>query len=124
MLYLRLGLITTILFCSGCSQAGSVMGEGPTRLALPEKIDVVFNHNTRSRYRSPLTGNWRDGDDLEQWLISAIDAANQEVLVAVQELSLPGLGKALIAAKKRGVHVAVVLEKITAQPGASNGRAD
>ena len=110
MLYLRLGLITTILFCSGCSQAGSVMGEGPTRLALPEKIDVVFNHNTRSRYGSPLTGNWRDGDDLEQWLISAIDASNQEVLVAVQELSLPRLGKALIAAKKRGVQVAVVLE--------------
>ena len=110
MLYLRLGLITSILFCSGCSQAGSVMGEGPTQLALPEKIDVVFNHNIRSRYRSPLTGSWRDGDDLEQWLISAIDSANQEVLVAVQELSLPRLGKALIAAKKRGVHVAVVLE--------------
>ena len=92
------------------------MGEGPTRLALPEKIDVVFNHNTRSLYRSPLTGNWRDGDDLEQWLISAIDAANQEVLVAVQELSLPRLGKALIAAKKRGVHVAVVLENNYSAP--------
>ena len=110
MLNLRLGLITTILLCSGCSQAGSVVGQGPADLGMPEQIEVVFNHNTTSRYRSPLTGNWRNGDDLEQWLIAAIDAANREVLVAVQELTLPKIAQALIAAKKRGVRVAVVLE--------------
>ena len=85
MLKSKLALMAAALLCSGCSQAGSVVGQSPAALALPNKIDVVFNHNIRSRYRSPLTGNWRDGDDLEQWLISAIDAANQEVLVAVQE---------------------------------------
>ena len=77
---------------------------------MPEQIDVVFNHNAASRYRSPLTGDWRNGDDIEAWLIAAIDAANEEVLVAVQELSLPGIARALIAAEQRGVHVAVVLE--------------
>ena len=110
MLNFRLGLITTILLCCGCSQAGSVVGQGPADLRMPEQIEVVFNHNTASRYRSPLTGNWRNGDDLEQWLIAAIDAANQEVLVAVQELTLPKIAQALIAANKRGVRVSVVLE--------------
>ena len=58
----------------------------------------------------PLTGDWRNGDDLEAWLIDAIDGAKKEVLVAVQELSLPKVAQALIAAQQRGVHVAVVLE--------------
>lgn len=99
-----------MLLCSCCSQAGSVVGEGSAGLALPELIDVVFNHNATSGYRSPLTGAWRNGDDLEQWLIAAIDSASQEVLVAVQELSLPRIAQALIAAKHRGVVVQVILE--------------
>ena len=98
------------LLCSGCSQAGSVVGTAPVDLEMPEQIDVVFNHNASSRYRSPLTGDWRNGDDMEAWLIEAIDAANEEVLVAVQELSLPRIAQALIAAQQRGIHVAVVLE--------------
>ena len=105
-----LGWMAAALLCSGCSQAGSVVGKAPPDLAIPEQIDVVFNHNAASRYRSPLTGDWRNGDDIEAWLIAAIDAANEEVLVAVQELSLPGIARALIAAEQRGVHVAVVLE--------------
>jgi phosphatidylserine/phosphatidylglycerophosphate/cardiolipin synthase-like enzyme len=110
MLKSKLALMAAALLCSGCSQAGSVVGESPGALALPNKIDVVFNHNATSRYRSPLTGAWRNGDDLEQWLIAAIDASKQEVLVAVQELSLPRIAQALIAAKQRGVLVQVILE--------------
>lgn len=110
MLHNRLGLIAASLLCSSCSQVGSVVGQAPLGLAMPERIEVVFNHNAASRYRSPLTGDWRNGDDLEQWLISAIDAANDEVLVAVQELSLPRIAQALIAAQQRGVRIQVVLE--------------
>ena len=76
---------------------------------MPEQIDVVFNHNTRSRYRSPLTEKWRNGDDMEAWLIEAIDDATEEVLVAVQELSLPRIARSLNAAQKRCIRVAVVL---------------
>ena len=87
------------------------MGESSADLTKLEQINVVFIHNGTSRYRSRLilTGHWRNGDDLEEWLIAAIDAANEEVLVAVQELSLPGVAQALIAAKQLGVHVAVLL---------------
>ena len=56
---------------------------------MAKQIDVVFNHITRSRYPSSLTGTWRNGHDMEAWLIEAIDGATEEVLVAVQELSLP-----------------------------------
>ncbi|MCB4412355.1 phosphatidylserine/phosphatidylglycerophosphate/cardiolipin synthase family protein [Synechococcus sp. MU1611] len=110
MLKSKLGWMAAALLCSGCSQAGSVVGTAPADLAMPEQIDVVFNHNARSRYRSPLTGDWRNGDDMEAWLIAAINAAHEEVLLAVQELSLPKVAQALIAAQQRGVHVAVVLE--------------
>ena len=110
MLKSKLALMAAALLCSGCSQAGSVVGESPAALVLPNKIDVVFNHKATSRYRSHLTGAWRNGDDLEQWLISAIAVANEEVLVAVQELSLPRIAQALIAAKQRGVLVQVILE--------------
>ena len=110
MLKNTLGLMTAALVCGGCSQAGVVVGSGPAELAMPDQIDVVFNHNAGSRYRSPLTGEWRNGDDMEAWLIEAIDGATEEVLVAVQELSLPRIARALIAAQQRGIRVAMVLE--------------
>ena len=110
MLKNKLGWMAAFLLCSGCSQAGSVVGKAPPDLTRPHQIDVVFNHNARSRYRSPLTGDWRNGDDMEAWLIDAIDGAKKEVLVAVQELNLPKVAQALIAAQQRGVDVAVVLE--------------
>ena len=110
MLKNTLGWMAAALVCGGCSQPGSIVGMAPAELPMPKQIDVVFNHNARSRYRSPLTGEWRNGDDMEAWLIEAIDGATEEVLVAVQELSLPRVAQALIAAKHRGVLVQVILE--------------
>ena len=66
MLKSKLGLIAAALLCSDRSQAGLVVGENPADLAMPEQIDVVFNHNSTSRYPSPLPGDWRNGDDLEE----------------------------------------------------------
>ena len=85
MLKNTLGWMTAALVCGGCSQAGMVVGTAPAELAMPEQIDVVFNHNPRSRYRSALTGEWRNGDDMEAWLIEAINGDSEEVLVAVQK---------------------------------------
>ena len=112
MLKSQLGWMAAALLCSGFSQAGSAVGTAPADLVMPEQIDVVFNHNDRSRYSSPLTGNWRNGDDMEAWLIEAIDAANEEVLVAVQELSLPRIAQAPIAAQQ----LQPSLEGTTTQP--------
>ena len=110
-------LITALLISSGCSQQGRVIG-GNAAAELPQApgIEVLFNHSNNSSYRSPLTGRWRNGDDLECFLIEAIDAAQQEVLVAVQELTLPGIATALIAARDRGLTVQVVLENTYSTP--------
>ena len=74
MLRITLRWMAAALLCGGCSQAGSIVGTAPAELAMPKQIDLVFNHNARSRYRSPLTEEWRNGDDIEAWLIKAIDA--------------------------------------------------
>ena len=97
------------LLASSCSQAGVVLGQMPIDLTLPNGIDVGFNHRTGDRYRSPLSGDWRNCDNLEQMLIDAIQSAEKEILVAVQELSLPRIANSLVAASQRGVNVNVIL---------------
>ena len=57
MLKNKLGWMAAVLLWSGCIQAGSTVGKAPTDLEMPDEIEVIFNHNARSRYRSPLTGD-------------------------------------------------------------------
>ena len=109
-----LSLVTPALW--SCSQAGRVVGETEAELPLPQNVQLHFNHRDGARYRSPLTGQWRNGDNLEEQLIGQIDAAQQEVLVAIQELTLPQISKALIRAKQRGLHVQLVLENNYSKP--------
>ena len=109
-------LVPLLWVCCSCSQAGRIVGAAPADLAQPEGIEVLFNHRDGRRYRSPLTGSWRNGDDLEQALVDAIDAAESEVLVAIQQLTLPRIAKALIAAQQRGATVHVVLENTYSTP--------
>ena len=101
----KLGLMAEALLCSGCSVAGSLVGTAPADLTKPKQIDVVFNYNAISRYRSPSKAT----SAMVTRLIEAIDAANEEVLVAVQELSLPSTAQELIATNKRGDRIAVIL---------------
>ena len=120
----KLGLMAAALLCSGCSQAITLVGTAPADLAMPKQIDAVFNHNARSRYRSPLTGDWRNGDDMEAWLIEAIDAANEEVLVAVQELSLPRMPRHSSQPTTVVFALPSSWRTTTAKPGANNDPAD
>ncbi len=118
MLPVRKLIVSTAfgLLASGCSRAGVVLGQRPIDLALPNGIDVGFNHRGGRRYRSPLSGEWRNGDNLEQMLINAIQSADEEILVAVQELSLPQIAQSLVAAARRGVNVKVILENNYSTP--------
>ena len=74
MLKNTLGWMAAALICGACSQPGSIVGMAPAELPMPKQIDVIFNHNARSRYRSPLTEEWRNGDDMEAWLIEPLMA--------------------------------------------------
>jgi phosphatidylserine/phosphatidylglycerophosphate/cardiolipin synthase-like enzyme len=83
---------------------------------LPEGIELAFNHRGAGQYRSPISGQWRQGDDLEALILSSIDQAQQEILVAVQELSLPRVAAALVRRHQQGLRVRVVLENTYSQP--------
>jgi phosphatidylserine/phosphatidylglycerophosphate/cardiolipin synthase-like enzyme len=102
---------------TGCGAApAELSGPMARTLPLPPGIRVAFNHRGESRYRSPVSGRWRQGDDLEALLLASIGEAHQEILVAVQELSLSRVAEALVAAQQRGVRVAVVLENTYSTP--------
>lgn len=120
MTHRRVGVLALMalipITCAACSQAGQVLGDPTPELQLSTGIQVHFNHRDGARYRSPIDGRWRNGDNLEAELIKAIDAAEQECLVAIQELTLPGIAQALVRAKKRGVRVQVVLENTYSTP--------
>ena len=95
---------------------GHLLGHGAKPLPFPEGISVAFNHREDSHYRSPLDGRERNGDDLEALLLEAINGAQNEILVAVQELSLPRLAQALARQHRRGLRVRVVLENSYSTP--------
>ncbi|MFM7314482.1 MAG: phospholipase, partial [Cyanobium sp.] len=112
----RLPLAVALTGLSGCTMAGRVLGPGPRPLPLPPGITVAFNHRDDAHYTSPISGERRRGDDLEALLLQAIKGARTEVLVAVQELSLPKLAEALAQQHRRGRRVRVVLENSYSAP--------
>ena len=97
------------LLLGGCRIQGQLLGKPAEELPLPPGIEVAFNHNSAHRYRSPITGRWREGDDLEALVLNTVATAKQDILVAVQELSLPKVAEALVAKQRQGVAVKVVL---------------
>ncbi|EAU72570.1 Phospholipase D/Transphosphatidylase [Synechococcus sp. BL107] len=110
-------LLLGLAVLCGCSQRGMLIGAASIKqLNVPDAIAVGFNHHQHNRYQSPITGGWRDGDDIEQILVQAIELAQYEILLAVQELSTPTIADALIAAKRRGVTVQVILENNYSTP--------
>ena len=112
-----LPLLVLALLLGGCGPTGARRTAGPQAdLPLPAGIRVAFNHRSDQRYRSPISGAWRQGDDLEALILEAIGEARQEVLVAVQELSLPAVAQALVDRQRRGVTVRVVLENTYSTP--------
>jgi phosphatidylserine/phosphatidylglycerophosphate/cardiolipin synthase-like enzyme len=108
----------------GCSAQAQLIGLAPEPLPLPEGISVAFNHNPINRYRSPIDGRWRQGDDLEAFVLEGIAEARQEILVAVQELTLPRIAEALVARQRQGVRVRVVLENNYSTPWSEQHPAD
>jgi phosphatidylserine/phosphatidylglycerophosphate/cardiolipin synthase-like enzyme len=109
--------LTAALLLGGCGPAPAALSGGtPRALPLPPGIRVAFNHRGDSRYRSPVSGQWRQGDDLEALLLESIREARVEILVAVQELSLPAVAEALAERHRRGVRVRVVLENLYSTP--------
>lgn len=79
-------------------------------------VQVYFNHSVTSEYTEPYRKLKRSGDDLEKLLLDAIAKSQSTVDVAVQELRLPLIAKALVARKQAGVKVRVILENTYSRP--------
>ncbi len=80
--------------------------------ALPQhpNIQVFFNQNQANRYTDPYRNIERLGDNLERVLVDNVNQAKVSLDVAVQELRLPNIAKAIVDAKLRGVNVRLILE--------------
>jgi phosphatidylserine/phosphatidylglycerophosphate/cardiolipin synthase-like enzyme len=73
-------------------------------------VKSYFNHNPNASYTDPYRNITRQGDDLEQVLLKEIAKAKKTIFIAVQELRLPLISKALAEKKMQGIDVRVVLE--------------
>jgi phosphatidylserine/phosphatidylglycerophosphate/cardiolipin synthase-like enzyme len=78
--------------------------------AYSSSLQVSFNYNPQSSYTEPYRNVSRSGDDLEAVLISKVRSAKSSLLIAVQEIRLPELAKAIAQKHREGVQVRVILE--------------
>lgn len=104
------------LLCTGCTVTPTFQGTNTAALPLPPGFEVAFNQRQDHSYRSPISGQQRPGDNLEELLLQSIRRSQREVLVAVQELSLPQVAQALAERHRAGVQVRVVVENSYRQP--------
>ena len=106
------------LVLASCAANSTFVGQqqaaGPAAAA--DGMSVYFNQRRQARYRSPLTGTMRQGDDLEQVVLDVVAGARHSVSLAVQELTLPRIAQALVERHRAGVNVRVVLENSYSTP--------
>ena len=99
-------LIGCISF-AGCSKSSE------REISLPQDrfIQAYFNHReTEQHYVEPYRELKRSGDNLETVIIEEIAAAKSTISLAVQELNLPLIAKALTKSHRSGVRVRVILD--------------
>ncbi|MGK7933525.1 MAG: DUF655 domain-containing protein [Microcystaceae cyanobacterium] len=85
-----------------------------TNKSLPqnEAIQVYFNHKNDKglNYQEPYREIERSGDNLEQIYIDGINSAKVSIDLAIQELRLPNIAKALVTQLQNGIKVRVIIE--------------
>jgi phosphatidylserine/phosphatidylglycerophosphate/cardiolipin synthase-like enzyme len=69
-----------------------------------------FNQDEASSYTDPYRGIHRIGSDLESLILSEIESATKTLDIAVQELRLPNVARALARKQGEGVAIRMVVE--------------
>lgn len=103
-------LLLTLFFSFGSQSKLSVTRRDP--IVQDPLIQVYFNHNQakNANYTDPYRQITRSGDNLEEILIDGINSAQSSLDIAVQELRLPNLAKALVEQQQKGVKIRLILE--------------
>lgn len=111
-LILRNFLLGTICYSLVACQPQSTASVRSLPLPQDPLVEVYFNHNQAqgANYQEPYRHIQRQGDNLEQLIVEAINSANASVDVAVQELNLPKIAQALAQRHRAGIQVRVILE--------------
>jgi phosphatidylserine/phosphatidylglycerophosphate/cardiolipin synthase-like enzyme len=99
----------TALIAIAVNACNSQSGIVPTLPQNPN-IQVFFNQNQASRYTDPYRKIERLGDNLERVMIDNVSQSKVSLDIAVQELRLPNIAKAIVEAQLRGVNVRLILE--------------
>jgi phosphatidylserine/phosphatidylglycerophosphate/cardiolipin synthase-like enzyme len=115
---LALGSVSVVIFCgywfwlqfqtSGQAQLPS--------LPQDESVQVYFNHDRSVNFTEPYRQKTRQGTDFAAKLIAAIDSAQSQIDVAVQEFQLPNIAQALAIKSQAGIKVRVILEHNYSRP--------
>ena len=99
----------TALIAIAVNACKSESGIVPTLPQNPN-IQVFFNQNQAARYTDPYRKIERLGDNLERVMIDNVSQSKVSLDIAVQELRLPNIAKAIVEAQLRGVNVRLILE--------------
>jgi len=128
-----LGLIG-VLALVGCGrggpqfQAGSLPPEAvnqtqalpkPSPIAQTGPVRAFFNQNQAAQYRDSYRKIDRAGDDLEAQMVTLIRSARSSVSLAVYELRLPEVVRALVDRQQAGVQVRVIIDNDNNRPWSS-----
>ncbi len=89
-----------------------------TPRALPQNppLQIYFNQSIASSYTEPYREQTRNGDDLEAQIVKSINSARSSVGVAVAELRLPRIARALAHRHRSGIKVRLVVEHLYHRP--------
>lgn len=85
----------------------SILLGSPSRA---DQIQAYFNHRADHSYRDPYYGRDRTGDDLEAVILGGVESAARTLDLAVYELDLPRVARALAKKQAAGVRVRIMLE--------------
>lgn len=108
-----LGLLVLMLLALWLWRRSPTAGaKRPPPLPQDPLLQVYMNHNQAqgADYTDPYRQIARPGDNLEQLVIDAINSAQTSIDLAVQELRLPSVARALVARHQSGVKVRVIIE--------------
>jgi phosphatidylserine/phosphatidylglycerophosphate/cardiolipin synthase-like enzyme len=115
---LAVGSIAITIFCGYWFWLRPQSGSADNLPLLPqdESIQIYFNHDRTVGFTEPYRQKTRRGADLAAKIIAAIESAQSQIDIAVQEFQLPNIAQALATKSQTGIKIRVILEHNYSRP--------